>query len=223
MDAITNDVWDAVLWRFWSCIWISAGMVWFRCLSDLCRDRTCSGWGKAGWVPVLILLSRLDALIYLIARGRMSEPRIAAVARQRSVQEACIHQVAGQTATPVGQIADAQASLEYGTVTESDTLQAKGPGLTGSGWSGLELAEDLNHPGGLLVTDFTRSYLSATNATPGGRPTEIPGFARSPRLRATLMVGKPTAIKVRRAMPLMRTNARYPGYPGPCSRKGATR
>jgi hypothetical protein len=102
------------------------------------------------------------------------------VARQRSVQEACIHQVAGQTATPVGQIADAQASLEYGTVTESDTLQAKGPGLTGSGWSGLELAEDLNHSGGLLVTDFTRSYLLVTNATPGGRPTEIPGFARSP-------------------------------------------
>src|SRR5688572_25454501 len=32
MDSVTNDFWDVLLWSFWFFIWITALMVWFRCL-----------------------------------------------------------------------------------------------------------------------------------------------------------------------------------------------
>ena len=48
-------------------------VAWFWILitiiGDLFRDHQMSGWGKAGWVLVLILIPFLGSLIYLIARG----------------------------------------------------------------------------------------------------------------------------------------------------------
>ena len=44
MDSITNDFWEVLLWTFWIFIWISAVMVWFRCVFDLFSDSTLSGW-----------------------------------------------------------------------------------------------------------------------------------------------------------------------------------
>ncbi|MGN6257440.1 MAG: SHOCT domain-containing protein [Solirubrobacterales bacterium] len=41
----------------------------FAIISDLFRDHELSGWGKAAWVFVLLILPFLGALIYLIARG----------------------------------------------------------------------------------------------------------------------------------------------------------
>jgi hypothetical protein len=41
----------------------------FAIVSDLFRDHELSGWGKAAWVFVLLILPFLGALIYLIARG----------------------------------------------------------------------------------------------------------------------------------------------------------
>ncbi|MGN6664708.1 MAG: SHOCT domain-containing protein [Solirubrobacterales bacterium] len=41
----------------------------FAIISDLFRDHDLSGWGKAAWVFVLLILPFLGALIYLIARG----------------------------------------------------------------------------------------------------------------------------------------------------------
>ncbi len=45
MDSITNDFGEVLLWSFWFFIWITALMVWFRCLFDLFGDRSLSGWG----------------------------------------------------------------------------------------------------------------------------------------------------------------------------------
>ena len=128
MDAITNDFWEILLWSFWIFIWISAVMVWLRCLFDMFGDPTLSGWAKAGWALVLIFLPWLGALIYLIVRGKSTaERQMAAGAPQRSAQEDYIQQVAGKRATPVGQIADAKALLDSGAInqTEFDALKAK--------------------------------------------------------------------------------------------------
>ncbi len=128
MDAITNDFWDVLLWSFWLFIWISAVMVWIRCLFDLFGDRTLSGWGKAGWAILLVFVPWLGALIYLIARGRsMSERQTAAFAQQRAEQEQYIQQVAGTTSGPADQISSAKALLDSGAITqqEFDALKAK--------------------------------------------------------------------------------------------------
>jgi hypothetical protein len=131
MDSITNDFWEVLLWTFWIFIWISAVMVWFRCVFDLFGDHTLSGWAKAGWALLLVFVPWVGALIYLIVRGRsMAERQMAAVAEQRATQDDYIREVAGKTSTPAtpdAQIADAKALLDSGAIqqNEFDALKAK--------------------------------------------------------------------------------------------------
>ena len=128
MDSISTDFWDVLLWSFWFFIWISALMVWFRCLFDLFGDPDLSGWGKAGWSILLIFVPWLGALIYLIARGRsMAGRQMAAVAQQQAAQKEYIQQVAGKSASPASQIADARALLDSGAINQAefDSLKAK--------------------------------------------------------------------------------------------------
>lgn len=128
MDAMTNDFGDVLLWSFWFFIWIAALMVWFRCLFDLFGDHTLSGWGKAGWALLLILVPWLGALIYLIARGRsMTERQLSKAREMQAAQDQYIQQVAGTATSPADQIANAKALLDSGTIDQSefDTLKAK--------------------------------------------------------------------------------------------------
>lgn len=128
MDSISTDFWDVLLWSFWFFIWIAALMVWFRCLFDLFGDSSLSGWGKAGWSILLIFVPWLGALIYLIARGRsMTERQMKAIAEQQAAQQEYIQQVAGKSASPASQIADAKALLDSGAITQTefDSLKAK--------------------------------------------------------------------------------------------------
>jgi hypothetical protein len=128
MDAITTDFGEVLLWTFWFFIWIGALMVWVRCVFDLFGDRDLSGWGKAGWAVVLVFLPWIGALVYLIVRGRsMSERQRAAAAEKESAQKEYIQQVAGRSASPAAQIADAKELLDSGAInqTEFDALKAK--------------------------------------------------------------------------------------------------
>ena len=128
MDSISTDFWDVLLWSFWFFIWISALMVWFRCLFDLFGDPDLSGWGKAGWSILLIFVPWLGALIYLIARGRsMANRQMAAVAQQQAAQQEYIQQVAGKSASPASQISDAKALLDSGAINQAEfeSLKAK--------------------------------------------------------------------------------------------------
>ena len=124
-----DNFWEILVWSFWIFIWISAIMIWFRCVFDLFSDKTLSGWGKAGWSLVLIFLPWLGALIYLIARGKsMGERQMAAIADAQAQQEKYIKQVASTSATsPADQIASAKSLLDSGAITQSEfeALKAK--------------------------------------------------------------------------------------------------
>ena len=128
MDSITTNFGEVLLWSFWFFIWIAALMVWFRCLFDLFRDKSLSGWAKAGWSVLLIFVPWVGALIYLIARGRsMTERQMAEVAEMKAAQDQYIQEVAGTKANPASQIADAKSLLDSGAInqTEFDALKAK--------------------------------------------------------------------------------------------------
>jgi hypothetical protein len=131
MDSITTDFWDVLLWSFWFFIWIAALMVWFRCLFDLFGDSSLSGWAKAGWALLLILVPWLGALIYIIARGRsMTTRQMAALSQRQAEQEKYIKQVAGTSQSPAEQIASAKALLDSGAITQAefDALKARALG-----------------------------------------------------------------------------------------------
>lgn len=120
--------WDVLVWSFWLFVWITALMIWFRCLFDLFGDHTMSGWGKAGWALLLVFLPWLGALIYLIARGRsMGERQMAAIADQQAAQEKYIQSVAAKTATPAEQISHAKTLLDSGAISQAEyeSLKAK--------------------------------------------------------------------------------------------------
>ena len=131
MDNITTDFWDVLLWSFWFFIWIAALLVWFRCIVDLFRDRSLSGWAKAGWSVLLIFVPWVGALIYVIVRGRsMSERQMAEMAQLQAQQEQYIKQAAASSsaaATPADQIASAKSMLDSGAITqpEFEALKAK--------------------------------------------------------------------------------------------------
>jgi hypothetical protein len=110
------------IWLTIACIWI---YIWI--LIDVFRDHTINGWGKAGWVILLVLLPFLGALIYLITRGRSMAEREALRASQvEQANASYIRSVAG-AASPTGEIERAQSLLAAGTITQAefDSLKAK--------------------------------------------------------------------------------------------------
>ena len=128
MDAMTTSFGEVLLWSFWFFIWIAAITVWFRCILDMFRDHTLSGWGKAGWAVLLIFVPWLGALIYIIARGRnMTERQMTAMAQQQAAQDTYIKQVAATSTSAADQIASAKALLDSGAITQAefDTLKVK--------------------------------------------------------------------------------------------------
>lgn len=61
------------IYWFWSVlillfVFIPLVFAWAFVLVDMFVRRDLSGWGKAGWLLVIIVLPLLGALIYLIAR-----------------------------------------------------------------------------------------------------------------------------------------------------------
>lgn len=128
MDTDINTFWEILLWSFWIFIWISAIIVWFRCLIDLFSDSTVGGFGKVVWTLVLVLLPWVGALIYLLARGRgMGDRQMAAAATAQERQESYIRSVAGAPASPADEIAHAKSLLNSGSISqvEFDALKAK--------------------------------------------------------------------------------------------------
>lgn len=62
-------IWAMVVFFFWfMAIWI-----FITIFADIFRRRDLSGWAKAGWILLLFILPFIGALIYLIARPKMTE------------------------------------------------------------------------------------------------------------------------------------------------------
>ena len=58
-----------MLWFF---IWVLWIMLVFRIFIDIFRNDEMSGWGKAGWILLIFCVPFLGALIYIIARPKMT-------------------------------------------------------------------------------------------------------------------------------------------------------
>lgn len=62
-------LWAMLVFFFWfMAIWI-----FITIFADIFRRRDLSGWGKAGWIFLLFWIPFIGALIYLIARPKMTE------------------------------------------------------------------------------------------------------------------------------------------------------
>jgi hypothetical protein len=96
----------------------------FAVIADLFRDHELSGWAKAGWVVVLILLPLLGTLIYLIARGQGMRER--SIAEQRELQgqmDSYVRETAGTSS--VDQLHKLSDLKARGDISEAEFEQQK--------------------------------------------------------------------------------------------------
>ena len=78
-----------ILGLFWTMLmlflWVAWLMLLFHVIFDIFRSDDLSGWGKAGWMALVLILPLLGVLIYLIARGDgMAQRQIAQAQAQQA-------------------------------------------------------------------------------------------------------------------------------------------
>jgi ABC-type multidrug transport system fused ATPase/permease subunit len=103
-------------------------VAWFWILitiiSDLFRDHEISGWAKAGWVLLLLILPFLGTLIYLIARGGgMRERAIHEQAEMQQRLDTYVRDTAGSA--PADQLHKLSDLKQRGDLSEAEFEQAK--------------------------------------------------------------------------------------------------
>ncbi|MER5930333.1 SHOCT domain-containing protein [Streptomyces sp. NPDC002054] len=85
---------------FWTMLWLFLWVLWFfllfKVITDIFRDHSLGGWGKAGWLVLVVLIPYLGVLIYLIVRGRsMGERDVKAMKEQEASFRQYVQQAAG--------------------------------------------------------------------------------------------------------------------------------
>ncbi|MDT0568064.1 SHOCT domain-containing protein [Streptomyces sp. DSM 3412] len=128
---------------FWSMLLLFLWIMWFvllfRVVVDIFRDDDMSGWAKAGWLVLTILLPFLGVFVYVIARGKNMGRREVAQAR---AQQAAFDDYIRQTATggegrssSVDELARLSEIRSRGDITDDEFRRAKELVLSGHGAS----------------------------------------------------------------------------------------
>ncbi len=89
---------------FWAMLWFFLFFAWIWLLisvfGDIFRSDDMGGWGKAGWVVLVVLVPFFGVFVYLIARGgSMAERNMERAAAGAQAQQEYIRQVASTPST----------------------------------------------------------------------------------------------------------------------------
>lgn len=129
-----DSFWDFFWLILTSFLFIAYLLVLFQIIGDLFADRDRSGWGKAGWILVLLVVPLLGSLIYLIVNGSaMARRSTEAAAAARNDAEEYIRQVAGTGPSPTEEISRAQELLQAGAIDEDEYASLKSAVLARAG------------------------------------------------------------------------------------------
>jgi len=103
-------------------IWVAIAV-----LIDVFRRDDLSGWGKAGWTIVVVLLEWLGVLAYLVINNRGMAERRDKEARAAQAQFDAAVRSAANSGGPASEIERAKALLDDGTITpdEFERIKAK--------------------------------------------------------------------------------------------------
>ncbi|HZM41731.1 MAG TPA: SHOCT domain-containing protein [Acidimicrobiales bacterium] len=114
--------WTIELFFLFMFIWIFVILI-----ADIFRDHELSGWGKAGWILLLIILPLIGSLIYIIVRGpSMAErSRKQAAAAQAQVDDYIRETVS--VGGPAAELTRLATLRDNGTISEDEfqTMKAK--------------------------------------------------------------------------------------------------
>lgn len=131
-DVSLGDLIWTTIWVFFLILFI---WVFIAIISDLFRDHTTGGWGKALWVLALIVFPLIGSLVYLIVRGSSMAERSAA--QHRAAQEQFDSYVRATAASSGTSSVDDLTRLaelrSNGTITEEEFQSMKSRIVGGTG------------------------------------------------------------------------------------------
>jgi len=117
-------LWSMLIFFAWVIfIWIAITV-----LIDVFRRRDMSGWGKAGWTILIVLLPWIGVLIYLIVNhDGMAERRNRESADAQAQFDDYVRKTAGAGGGAASEIERAKKLLDDGTITQAefDAIKSK--------------------------------------------------------------------------------------------------
>jgi hypothetical protein len=119
-----------VLGVFWTFLWFFLWIIWifilFRVIFDIFRSHDIGGWGKAGWLILVIILPFLGVFIYLIARGRsMSERDVQRAQQQQEQFNQYVRDAAASSPSSADQLSKLADLKAKGVITDAEFEQQK--------------------------------------------------------------------------------------------------
>ena len=109
--------------------WILFFWLLFGVFADLFSRHDVSGWGKAGWTILVIILPFLGIFIYLITQGKgMGERAQQKAQAQQTEVDDYVRSVAS-SGSPTEEIAKGKQLLESGAITQAEFDQLKAKAL----------------------------------------------------------------------------------------------
>ena len=118
-----NILWDILIIFAWILfIWVA-----IIAFTDIFRRRDISGWGKAGWIVLIVVIPWIGVLIYLIANhDGMADRNVKQVQAAQAQFDQAVREAAS-TGGPAAEIDTAKKLLEAGTITQAefDAIKAK--------------------------------------------------------------------------------------------------
>jgi Short C-terminal domain len=122
--------WDIIWFIFVAYVFFAYLMVLFSVIGDIFRNKETSGFVKALWILLLIVIPIITVLVYLITHGSgMAERSSAQAQAMQSQQEAYIKNVAG-TNSPADQVTQAKSLLDSGAISQSEYEAMKAKALS---------------------------------------------------------------------------------------------
>ena len=116
-----------LLYFFWYMLiiylFVAVLMMFIRAFADIFHRENLTGWGKAGWVLVIVILPFLGLLIYIIVRPKNTEQD----QRDMAAMQATQARLVGGSA--VDDIARAQDLLDKGAITQAEFESIKAKAL----------------------------------------------------------------------------------------------
>src|SRR3989454_5985148 len=113
--SLGNVLWAMLVFFFWfMAIWI-----FIMVFSDIFRRRDLSGWAKGGWILLIFVVPFLGALIYLIARPKMTEQDQEDMARMQEAER----RVSGYS--PADEVAKLSKLRDEGKITPEEYEEMK--------------------------------------------------------------------------------------------------
>jgi hypothetical protein len=121
---LLNIIWTMLVF-FGFFLWIT---LIFRAFIDLFGRHDVSGWGKAAWTILIVVIPLVGVLIYFLVDGKgMAERQMAKVQKSQGEMDDYVRNVAGSS--PADDIAKAKGLLDSGAIDADEFAALKAKAL----------------------------------------------------------------------------------------------